>query len=109
DVRTVPIDGGTNLIGVIPGRDRADEVVVVGAHYDHLGSRCRTADPADTICNGATDNATGVAAALAVGEDLARGRGPRRTVVVALWDREEDGLPGSGGYGAPPPPPRRQH
>ena len=102
DVRKVPIDGGTNLIGVIPGRDRADEVVVVGAHYDHLGSRCRTADPADTICNGATDNATGVAAALAVGEDLARGRGPRRTVVVALWDREEDGLLGSAAYVAHP-------
>ncbi|HKE73987.1 MAG TPA: M28 family peptidase [Acidimicrobiales bacterium] len=102
DVRKVPIAGGTNLIGVIPGRDLADEVVVVGAHYDHLGSRCRTADPADTICNGATDNATGVAAALAVGEDLARGRGPRRTVVIGLWDREEDGLLGSAAYVAHP-------
>jgi hypothetical protein len=101
-VERVPIDGGTNLIGVIPGRDLADQVVVVGAHYDHLGSRCRTAVPADTICNGATDNATGVAAALAVGEAVARGRGPRRTVVVALWDREEDGLLGSAAYVAHP-------
>jgi hypothetical protein len=100
-----PIDGGTNVIGVIPGTDLADQYVVIGAHYDHLGSRCRTADPADTVCNGATDNAAGVAAALGVAEQLARGRGPRRSVVVALWDREEDGLRGSEAYVAHPPVP----
>src|SRR5262245_40808163 len=105
----VPIAGGTNIIGVIPGRDLADEVVVVGAHYDHLGSRCRTSDPADTICNGATDNAAGVAAVLAIGEQLARERGgPSRSVILAFWDREEDGLRGSRGWGADPPVPRGQ-
>ena len=62
--------GGTNIIGIIPGSDLADEYVIVGAHYDDLGSSCRDLDPADNICNGATDNATGVAAALAVGEEL---------------------------------------
>ena len=97
DAFRVPLSGGTNVIGVIPGRDLADQFVVVGAHYDHLGS-CRTADPADTICNGATDNAAGVAALLNVAEQLARGQGPRRSVVLALWDREEDGLLGSRAY-----------
>jgi hypothetical protein len=101
DAFRVPIAGGTNVIGVIPGRDLADEFVVVGAHYDHLGT-CRTADPADTICNGATDNAAGVAAVLDIADRLAHGRGPRRSVVLALWDREEDGLLGSRAYVASP-------
>ena len=62
DFRQV-FDGGTNLIGIIPGTDLADEYVMVGAHYDGLGTSCRDHGPADTICNGATDNATGVTAA----------------------------------------------
>jgi hypothetical protein len=104
DAFRVPFAGGTNVIGVIPGRDLADQFVVVGAHYDHLGS-CRTADAADTICNGATDNAAGVAALLNMAERLAKGHGPRRSVVLALWDREEDGLLGSRAYVANPPVP----
>ncbi|HEX2562719.1 MAG TPA: M28 family peptidase, partial [Acidimicrobiales bacterium] len=53
--------GGTNVLALIPGDELPDEYVIIGAHYDHLGASCDTADPADTICNGATDNATGVA------------------------------------------------
>ncbi|MEP7203108.1 MAG: M28 family peptidase [Ilumatobacteraceae bacterium] len=95
---------GTNLIGVIPGTDLADQYVIVGAHYDHLGSDCSlsTSEPDDTICNGATDNATGVAAALAVGRSIAVGSAPRRSVIIALWDAEEDGLLGSAAYAANP-------
>jgi hypothetical protein len=103
-----PITGGTNIVGVIPGRDLADEYVVVGAHYDGLGTGCRTSDPADTICNGATDNATGVAAVLDIGRKLAAGHGPRRSVILALWDREEDGLLGSKAYVDAPPVPLAQ-
>ena len=94
-----PFDRGTNVVALIPGTTLPDEYVIVGAHYDHVGSSCRTADPADRICNGATDNATGVAAVLAVGEQLARLRGgPERSVILALWDAEEDGLVGSDAY-----------
>jgi hypothetical protein len=107
DAFRVPFAGGTNVIGVIPGRDLADQFVVVGAHYDHLGT-CRTSDAADTICNGATDNAAGVAALLNVADRLAHGHGPRRSVVLALWDREEDGLLGSRAYVAHPPVPLAQ-
>ncbi len=89
-------DGGTNIVGIIPGSDLADEYVIVGAHYDGLGASCRDLDPADTICNGATDNATGVAAALAVARLFALSpTPPRRSLVFAFWDREEDGLLGS--------------
>ena len=51
---------------------------------------------ADTICNGATDNATGVAAALGDRPgDRAQPTRPRRSVIIAFWDSEEDGLLGS--------------
>ena len=93
-----PFPGGTNVVAVIPGTDLADEYVVVGAHYDHLGNSCRVppGSPTDTICNGATDNATGVAAVLPIARSIAaQPTKPRRSVVLALWDSEEDGLLGS--------------
>ena len=97
-----PIDQGVNLLGLIPGGDLADEYLVLGAHYDHIGSDCPSDDPADTICNGAADNAAGVASALEAARALAAA-GTERSVVVALWDREEDGLLGAEAYVADPP------
>jgi hypothetical protein len=93
-----PFDGGTNLLAKIPGTDKAGEYVMIGAHYDHLGTNCRTADPNDHICNGATDNGAGVSALLQVAKMIKDHGAPRRTVVLALWDREEDGLLGSKYY-----------
>lgn len=82
-----------NVLGVIPGQ-RADEYVVVGAHFDHLGQ-----DPslhADQTYNGADDNASGVSAVLQIARAFkACGQQPRRTVIIALWDGEEKGLLGS--------------
>ena len=81
---------GTNLLAVIPGTDLADEYVMIGAHYDHLGAF------GPTIFNGATDNAAGVAIVLAVGAAIdSLPTRPRRSVILALWDAEEDGLVGS--------------
>lgn len=96
---------GANIVAIIPGAQLADEWVIVGAHYDHLGAACRrsaSSRPDDQICNGATDNAAGVAAALAVASALAVEGPPQRSVLVALWDAEEDGLLGSAAYIADP-------
>jgi hypothetical protein len=96
-IQTLP--GGTNVVSVIRGTDLANKYVVVGAHYDHLGSSCQYKSAGDTICNGATDNAAGVAVVLAVARSIAaQPVKPRRSVVLALWDAEEDGLVGSRYY-----------
>jgi hypothetical protein len=99
-----PFPQGVNLLAVVPGTDLADEHVIVGAHYDHLAiGDCRNVTSADDICNGATDNATGVAAAIeAVRAIAAAPEPPRRSILLALWDREEDGLLGSAAYVADP-------
>jgi cysteine-rich repeat protein len=93
-----PFAQGTNLLARLPGRDPSQrETVVVGAHYDHLGAF------GAAVYNGATDNAGGTAAVLAVGRALARlPVPPARPVVLALWDAEEDGLLGSEHYVADP-------
>jgi hypothetical protein len=96
---TQVMPSGTNVVAVIPGTDLAGKYVVVGAHYDHLGSSCQYKSSGDQICNGATDNAAGVAAVLGIGRAIAaQPTKPRRSVVLALWDQEEDGLVGSRYY-----------
>jgi hypothetical protein len=90
---------GTNVLSVIRGTDLADQYVVVGGHYDHLGSSCQSKSPGDNVCNGATDNAAGTAAVLEIARSIAaQSTPPRRSIVFALWDREEDGLVGSRYY-----------
>lgn len=96
-----PFAQGTNLLGLIRGTDLPEEYVILGAHFDHVGHGCRSSEPDDVICNGATDNAAGVAAVLEIGRRLAASP-PRRSVVLALWDAEEDGLVGSKAYVAAP-------
>jgi hypothetical protein len=92
---------GTNLLAVIRGRELPNEYVIVGGHYDHLDTRSNAAGacstgrpPGGAVCNGATDNAAGAATVLAIGRVLKK-HPPRRSVVLALWDAEEDGLTGS--------------
>lgn len=84
--------GMRNVLGVIPGE--TDEIVVIGAHYDHLGMEI---DGDIRICyNGADDNASGVSAVLQIAKAMkASGAKPYRTVVFALWDGEERGMLGS--------------
>jgi len=94
---------GTNLLAIVRGRELPDEYVVVGGHYDHLGRAgergCRRIPSRSDVCNGATDNAAGSAIVLAVGRALRElPVPPRRSVVLALWDTEEDGLRGSRWY-----------
>lgn len=77
-----------NTIAEIPGTDRSGEVVMLGGHLDswHGGT-------------GATDNAAGVAAAMEAVRILkAVGAKPRRTIRIALWSGEEQGVLGSEAY-----------
>lgn len=89
-----------NILAFIPGSDPtvAGEMVVVGAHYDHVGygTAANSNGPVGLIHNGADDNGSGVAGVLEIAEALAAPVArPRRGVLVALWDGEEKGLLGS--------------
>ncbi len=87
--RTYP-DGGTqhNVIAEIPGTDKAHEVVMLGGHLDSWHA-----------ATGATDNAIGVTVMLEAVRILqAVGITPRRTIRLALWSGEEQGLLGSVAY-----------
>ena len=90
-----------NVIGIIPGRDRADEYVLHTAHWDHLG-RCTPNAAGDDICNGAIDNATGTAGLVALGEAHVKAGPAARTLVFLAVTAEESGLLGSEYYGANP-------
>lgn len=89
-----------NLLGKIPGADPevADEIILVGAHYDHVGygSPQNSYGPWGYIHNGADDNASGVAALLETIEAIQTvDYAPRRTILFAFWDGEEKNLLGS--------------
>ncbi len=77
-----------NAIAEIPGTDKADEVVMLGGHLDSWHS-----------ATGATDNAIGCAVMMEAARILqALAVKPRRTIRVALWSGEEQGLLGSKAY-----------
>lgn len=79
---------GFNVIGEIPGTDLKEEVVMVGAHLDSWHS-----------ANGTTDNGAGSAVMLETMRLLkSLGENPRRTIRIALWGGEEQGLLGSRSY-----------
>jgi Zn-dependent M28 family amino/carboxypeptidase len=93
-----------NVLGLLPGSDPelADEVVIYTAHHDHLGIGTPN-EAGDTIYNGAMDNASGVAQALAIAKALlALPEAPRRSVLFALVGAEEQGLLGSKFYASYP-------
>ena len=79
---------GFNVIGELPGTDLANEIVLIGGHFDSWQAG-----------TGATDNATGCAAMLEVLRIIKdAGLRPRRTIRIALWGAEEQGLLGSRDY-----------
>ena len=82
------VEQANNVLGEIPGTDLAQEVVMMGAHFDTWH-----ASP------NASDNTSGVAVVLEAARILkAIGAEPRRTIRVALWSGEEQGLYGSRAY-----------
>ena len=97
---------GRNVVGVLRGRSPTlrDEWVIVGAHYDHLGLGARGSaapDQPNAIHNGADDNASGVAALLAIARGLTQQR-PERSVLFIAFTGEEAGLLGSSAFTAHP-------
>jgi len=88
---------GCNVIGVLPGTDPTlqNEYIVVGAHYDHLGTLTGKPGEADSIYNGADDNASGTAVLIETARALKEKGGLPRTVVFVAFDGEEQGLWGS--------------
>ena len=90
-----------NILALFPGHDPRvkDEVIVIGAHYDHLGVGdygSRTPHRRGEIHNGADDNATGSVGVLELAEAFAEsGVKTRRSILFMLFDAEEKGLYGS--------------
>ena len=87
---------GENVLGYIEGGDLKEEIIIITAHYDHLGKH------EDKIYNGADDDASGTSAAMEIAQAFmiakSEGNGPRRSVLVMAVSGEEKGLLGSKFY-----------
>ena len=87
---------GENVLGFIEGTDLKEEIIIITAHYDHLGKH------EEKIYNGADDDGSGTVAVLEIAEAfmLAKkeGCGPRRSVLIMPVSGEEKGLLGSKYY-----------
>jgi Zn-dependent M28 family amino/carboxypeptidase len=89
-----------NVLGFLPGTDKQAEVLVVSAHYDHLGII------GGQVYNGADDDGSGTAGVLALAEAFTKaahaGHGPRRSILFLANTGEEKGLLGSEYYAEHP-------
>ncbi len=102
DVWARPFDWGggrgVNLVATVPGVGPGDAVIVLTAHYDHLGIR------EGQVYNGADDNASGAAALLEIARQVSA-QPMDHTLVLALLDAEEQGSRGADAFLATPPVP----
>lgn len=87
---------GYNVIGFIEGNDPdlKNEFVILGAHYDHIGT-AKTVD-GDSIANGANDDASGTVAVLEWAKYFSKTKSNKRSILFTLYSAEEMGLKGSG-------------
>ncbi len=96
-----------NVLAMLTGGDDAlrNQVIVVGAHYDHVGygGRGLSLDPGGAIHPGADDNASGTSAVLKLADAFTRlASPPKRSILFAFWDAEERGLLGTKHWTAHP-------
>ncbi|MEP6572094.1 MAG: M28 family peptidase [Gemmatimonadota bacterium] len=98
----------SNVIGRLPGRGpRANEAILIGGHYDHLGIR-QPVD-GDSIYNGAEDNASGTAAVITLAQAFVSNRaGAGRSILFVAFGAEESGLLGSQAFAETPPWPLKR-
>src|SRR3984957_1887027 len=83
-----------NVVGILPGKSRKDEIVIFSAHYDHLGVG-QPNEKGDSIYNGANDDASGTTAVLTLADYFAKKRSNERTIVFSAFTAEEIGEYGS--------------
>ena len=90
-----------NVLGFIEGSDKKDEVIILTAHYDHIG-----VDENGDVYNGADDDGSGTVAIMEIGKAFAQakkeGFGPRRSILIMPVAGEEKGLLGSDWYTSNP-------
>lgn len=90
----------SNVLGVLPGKDKKDEYVFITGHYDHLGIN------GDVIWYGADDDGSGTVSVVQMAEAFKaaarNGKGPRRSIVFMTVSGEEKGLLGSAYYAEHP-------
>lgn len=87
-----------NVIGVLEGKSKKNEYVVVSGHYDHLGIRNKEGQ-LDSIYNGADDDASGTTAMMVLAEYYAKKNDNERTIIFVAFTGEEMGLIGSTHFG----------
>jgi hypothetical protein len=90
-----------NVIAMLEGSDPSlkDEVLIIGAHYDHVGYKKNTPAGEDSIFNGADDNASGTAGVIAIAKAFSQLKvKPKRSVMFIAFSGEEKGLFGSKFY-----------
>jgi hypothetical protein len=99
-LKTRQILNSENILGFIEGTDLKDEIVVITAHYDHIGY-----DNGE-VCNGADDDGSGTVAVIELSQAFAvakrEGNGPRRSMLFMTVSGEEKGLFGSAYYSENP-------
>jgi len=99
-------DGAVNVAGIIPGSEHPNRLLIFSAHFDHIGTmfddeivgksrRFYKKDRRDTVFNGANDNASGVAAMLALAKYFGKGSPPSCSILFVAFNAEERGLHGS--------------
>ncbi|MGY8919689.1 MAG: M28 family peptidase [Flavobacteriales bacterium] len=86
----------SNIIGVLLGKSKKDEYVIISAHYDHLGIKNISGD---SIFNGANDNASGVTGVLTLAKYFKEKKINERTIIFVAFTAEEMGLVGSKYFG----------
>ena len=89
-----------NILGYLEGTDKKDELVIITAHYDHIGKK--KSGEGDLINNGADDDGSGTVAVMALAKAFVQakkeGKGPRRSILFMTVTGEEKGLLGSDFY-----------
>lgn len=81
-----------NVVGLLPGKEKADEVVIISSHYDHVGV---DKSSTDSIFNGSNDNASGTACMISLAKYFATKNDNARTLLFVAFAGEEIGLRGS--------------